>query len=61
MCITENGTHVVALSIDHSADQHPIGLQLVECHIGLERHEVESGEQALVIQRSAGLWKVLFR
>ena len=38
MCITENGTHVVALSIDHSADQHPIGLHLVEYHIGLERH-----------------------
>ena len=35
--------------------------ELVECHIGLERHEEEAGEQALIIQRSAGLWKVLFR
>ena len=43
MCITENGTHVVALSIDHSADQHPIGLHLVEYHIGLERHEFRCG------------------
>ena len=58
--IAENGAHVVALSINHSADQHPIRLHLVECHIGLERHEVEAGEQTLIIQRSAGLWKVLF-
>ena len=61
MCIAENGSHVVALSIDHSADQHPIRLHLVECYIGLERHEVEAGEQTLIIQWRTRLWKVLFR
>jgi len=61
MCITENRAHVVTLSVEHSTDQHPIRLHLVECPIELERHKAEAGEQALIIQRSAGLWKVLFR
>ena len=38
MCVAEKRAHIIALSIDDSADKHPIRFDFVEHQIGLEHY-----------------------
>ena len=38
MCVAEKRAHIIALSIDDSANKHPIRFDFVEHQIGLEHY-----------------------